>query len=605
MEPPQSLYSTSSATSTDPSNAFGFLAAELVRVSLSAHEGDSDALLRKLLREWRELPLEANKLLGTRTTEAMDSGDVRLFAMYLQSVLLNVKLFPTFRERPVFFAKLIEDRGPWVVPLVAKMSSTDDAELSNLIYQTFCVVLEAFPPQPRPVTLEFMTVIAVTCAKTLCEPGPNPPGRNVLALLEAVLLQNPPCVHATIAAMPAFWPMLWEHFGGSDSGLGAILGLVQRVVLSCEALTAELLRMVLVDHRVLVLGAMGSSYGPTAVSALSLLQTLAMCRHEVISDALIAAGFVEFMARRLVVDRPNASVVHQYVFSVLRLVAECAADESAGLLLGGELVGWLRTSLAAVPQSCSARANLETFAVFLGAQEVGSESRAKCERFTASMPGWDEFVGPLISAAEECKADPSLLAEMAAKKRPQTQAQGPVQCCVCDASLTAYYLIEEKVYCSEHRPAQCATCRAPLTGEMVQVGFLKYCLPHAPPKCVRCQKFISRYLTVPEEGIVCVDCGAPKCATCKQPILQGQCITFRENRYHGECFKCSMCGDKLGEQFLLSGADLVCLPCGQSKMVVPDADVDSAKNNDADDDNTGVDGESDPKDAESKKDNED
>ncbi len=74
---------------------------------------------------------------------------------------------------------------------------------------------------------------------------------------------------------------------------------------------------------------------------------------------------------------------------------------------------------------------------------------------------------------------------------------------------------------------------------------------HAPPSCVRCRKFVSRYINIPNEGVVCVDCGAPKCASCQQQIVQGHCVSFRKEKFHADCFVCSLCKGPLGDQFMM------------------------------------------------------
>jgi hypothetical protein len=248
-------------------------------------------------------------------------------------------------------------------------------------------------------------------------------------------------------------------------------------------------------------------------------------------------------------------------------VIENAGEESFERVLDGNLISWLRLSYLAAEEGSSARAYLVKFVVFLS-----TESDA-LQRYTKNVADWTEFSTPILMREKSESPDAKEVADMLAKKKPPAVNNGPVFCCVCAVSLTAYYMIENNVYCSEHRPAQCASCRAALTSDMIQVGFLKFCLALgkilvffffffffsflAPPKCVRCAKYISKYITVPDEGIVCVDCGkeemltasillnrfflgAPKCFVCKNSIVSGHCITFRKEKYHGDCFSCSL-----------------------------------------------------------------
>ncbi len=269
-----------------------------------------------------------------------NADKVTVFAAYVQAVLLNEKLFSTYRERERFFASIAAAAGAWVPPLADCMAN-GMPDLEDLLFRTFCVVAEAFPPVMDDAASGVVTHIAEACVK-VAELLDRPCG-SLLALLELCLVKAPARVHAALeAAGPKFWTAAWELFTAEDEHLGTLLGFVQRVIVTSESLTAEVLRMVLVDHRNDLLNALASPRNATVVQALVVLHTLAMCKHEVICDALVASGFVDAIATRLVCVKENASVVHQYSFGIIKVVLECAGLGAEERVLGGGLVGWLR-----------------------------------------------------------------------------------------------------------------------------------------------------------------------------------------------------------------------------------------------------------------------
>jgi hypothetical protein len=265
---------------------------------------------------------------------------VTVFAAYVQAVLLNEKLFSTYRERERFFASIAAASGAWAQPL-ADCVANGTPDLEDLLLRTFCVVAEAFPPVMDDAASGVVTHVAEACVK-VAELLDRPCGA-LLQLLELCLVKAPARVHAALDAAGAkFWSALWEVFTGEDEYLGSLLGFVQRVIVTSDSLTAEVLRMVLVDHRGDLLNALASSRNMVVIQSLVVLHTLALCRHEVICDALVASGFVDAIATRLVCVKENASVVHQYSFGIVKVVLECAGPGAEERVLGGGLVGWLR-----------------------------------------------------------------------------------------------------------------------------------------------------------------------------------------------------------------------------------------------------------------------
>lgn len=454
-----------------------------------------------------------------------------VFCLYVQSGLLNEKLWQPFVERRDFVVALLS-RVSWVGPVISCLVSGGKEE--EIVFRTICVVLEATPPQPSAeVTAGLASITAAIAAQVKLLDVANP---FIPVLMERLLergAQVTEAVHGVLSrAGPQFWSIGWDLYGCGDVDADMTvswLQFVHRAVLSAESLTAEFLRMLLVDQRTSLLKALRSPHHSIVLQALVIIYTLALCRHEVICDALIAAGYVDVLATFLVTDKPNHSILHQYIFGILRNVLECAGVSAEERILEGGLATWIRTSLETVPSGSSADSYLKDLVVF-----INDASRAeKMERYRKTVPDWDEWSLPIVNEVIERRPDSANVQELLAKKKPAPgpgQVTGPVHCTVCKVPLTAYYMIEGSVYCSEHRPAQCASCRAPLGADFVQVGFLKYCQAHSPPRCVRCNKYVSRYFSLPE-GIVCVDCGAPKCGGCKQPLLQGSCVSFKDQRY--------------------------------------------------------------------------
>ncbi len=269
-----------------------------------------------------------------------NANKVTVFAAYAQAVLLNEKLFASYRERERFFASIASAVDNWAMPVIDCMAyGTPDLE--DLLYRTVCVIVEAFPPVMDDTANAVVTHLCVACLKVA--DLLDRPCASLLAVLELCLTKTPSRVHAALDAAGAkLWTTLWELYTADEEHVGVLLGFVQRVIITSESLTAELLRMVLVDHRADMLAALASKHKGVTVQALSLLNTLALCKHEVICDALVASGFVDAIATQLVVPRENCSIVHQYAFGIIRNVLEFAGTGAEERILGGGLVGWLR-----------------------------------------------------------------------------------------------------------------------------------------------------------------------------------------------------------------------------------------------------------------------
>ena len=115
------------------------------------------------------------------------------------------------------------------------------------------------------------------------------PSEPLLSLLDLCATKCPERTHSIISGSSRFWTAIWELSSDDEGALTALLAFVQRFIITAESLTTDLLRMVLVDHRETILKALNGKRNTVVIQALILLQTLALCKHEVICEALVGS----------------------------------------------------------------------------------------------------------------------------------------------------------------------------------------------------------------------------------------------------------------------------------------------------------------------------
>ncbi len=149
-------------------------------------------------------------------------------------------------------------------------------------------MIEAFPPIIDEAATNLAGSIAEACVKVM--DVLDRPSENTISVLELCITKCPERTHAVLAGSNQFWNLVWEISSEEETALMGLLAFVQRFIVTAESLTTELLRMVLVERRDAILSALQAKQNAVVIQALFLLQTLSLCKHEVICDALVGSG---------------------------------------------------------------------------------------------------------------------------------------------------------------------------------------------------------------------------------------------------------------------------------------------------------------------------
>lgn len=110
--------------------------------------------------------------------------------------------------------------------------------------------------------------------------------------------------------------------------------------------------------------------------------------------------------------------------------------------------------------------------------------------------------------------------------------------------------------------AQCAACSKPLSGAIVALGAEKTRYHKDCVKCAECDEKL--VCGTHNNQLLCMEHYAlakqPKCAACVKPISGGyREITGGKEKWHPECFVCTVCSEALTAGLQIKDGQLYCI----------------------------------------------
>lgn len=131
-----------------------------------------------------------------------------------------------------------------------------------------------------------------------------------------------------------------------------------------------------------------------------------------------------------------------------------------------------------------------------------------------------------------------------------------------------YNVIDDHPFCEECYisvvSGNCFVCKKLVKDDIIKAGghvFHEKCFI-----CSLCKKKLTENPFTEHEGkMLCETCFmnnfAPKCKGCKKGIKDGPVIEALGGSWHVDCFKCSKCGTKINDDFVIENDKPVCKKC--------------------------------------------